>query len=188
MKARPVKGLQPDMALADGAESIVRVRVGELCGLAVRAQVPEAVEDLHDTRIAAKRLRYVLEIMAPHLGPYAETATKRAKDVQDLLGEIHDCDVMLPRLDQLRARLRDQDAAQLVGRGLDAQPPNAEAYRGLERLAVQLIARRASLFHEWLLLWRDLERKGFRARLEHAITERQQVGNDIPVAVSNVEV
>ncbi len=134
--------------------------------------------------------------MAPYLGPYAETATKRAKDVQDLLGEIHDCDVMLPRLDQLRARLRDRDAAYLVGleaQGLGnreaiPQPPHADAYRGLERLAVQLIARRASLFHDWLILWRDLERKGFRARLEHAITERPQVGNDLPAVAANVEV
>ena len=172
MKARPVKGLQGDMPLADGAERIVRVRLDELCRLAACAQLPEAVEELHDTRIAAKRLRYVLEIMGPCLGPYAETATKRTKDVQDLLGEVHDCDVMLPRLDGLRAAVRERDAAWLVGTARRADPPHAEAYRGLERLAVELTARRARLFHDWLELWRDLQRKGFRARLEHAIGER----------------
>ncbi|HEY3187488.1 MAG TPA: CHAD domain-containing protein [Solirubrobacteraceae bacterium] len=172
MKARRVKGLRAGLPLADAAERIVAVRLAEMCGLAARAQEPEAVAELHDTRIAAKRLRYVLEITAPCFGPYAETALRRAKDVQDLLGEIHDCDVMLPRLDGLRRQVRDRDAAYLVGTGGRGEPPHADAYRGLERLAVELTARRATLFHDWLELWRDLQRKGFRARLEHAIGER----------------
>ena len=173
MRARQVSGLDAAMPLADAAERIVAMRLRELCGLAERAQDPDRVEALHDTRIAAKRLRYVLEITSPCLGPYAETATKRAKDIQDLLGEVHDCDVMLPRLDQLRARIRDKDAAYLVGtRGTGGTPPNAAAYRGIERLAVELTARRAQLFADWKALWLDLQRKGFRARLEHAIRER----------------
>jgi CHAD domain-containing protein len=172
VKARRVKGLDPAMPLADAAERIVAVRLAELCGLADRAQDPAAVAELHDTRIAAKRLRYVLEITAPCFGPYAETATKRAKDLQDLLGEVHDCDVMLPRLDELRWRTRERDAAYLVGTAGQAEPPHVDAYRGLERLAVEVTARRARLFHDWLIMWRDLQRKGFRARLEHAIRER----------------
>ena len=173
MKARRVKGLDAAMPLADAAERIVAVRAAELCDLAAQSQDPAAVRELHDTRIAAKRLRYVLEITAQCFGEYAETATKRAKDVQDLLGEVHDCDEMLPKLDQLRWRTRERDAAYLVGAaGRGSGPPNADAYRGLERLAVELTARRARLFHDWLELWRDLQRKGFRARLEHAVGER----------------
>jgi CHAD domain-containing protein len=172
MKARRVKGLDAAMPLADAAERIVAVRLAELCDLADHAQDPGAVAELHDTRIAAKRLRYVLEITAPCFGPYAETGLKRAKDVQDLLGEVHDCDVMLPRLDELRWRTRERDAAYLVGTAGQAEPPHVDAYRGLERLAVEVTARRARLFHDWLILWRDLQRKGFRARLEHAIRER----------------
>ena len=172
MKARRVKHFDTDMPLADAAERIVAVRLAELCDLAAQAQEPAAVAALHDTRIAAKRLRYVLEITAPCFGPYAETATKRTKELQDLLGEVHDCDVMLPRLDALRWRTRERDAAYLVGTAGAAEPPNAAAYRGLERLAVELTARRANLFHQWLIMWRDLQRKGFRARLEHAIRER----------------
>ena len=174
MKARPVEGLMPQMRVDDAAERIVFVRLDELCALAERAQDPGEVQALHDTRIAAKRLRYLLEIMGPVLGPYAETAGKRCKDVQDLLGDVHDCDVMLPRLDDLRAEVRAADAGAVAAasNGERPEPPHAGAYRGLERLAVDTIARRRVLFAEWLELWNDLQRKGFRARLEHAATER----------------
>jgi CHAD domain-containing protein len=172
MKARKVKGLEPGMPLADGAELIVTTRLGELCRLAARAQEPEEIVALHDTRIAAKRLRYVLEITAECFGPYAQTATKKAKEIQDLLGEIHDADEMLPWLQDVRRRLRDRDAAYLVGTGLEGDPPTIAAYRGLERLDVELYARRAKLFADWRTLWLDLQRQGFRARLEHAVTER----------------
>jgi CHAD domain-containing protein len=174
VKARRVKGLKPDLRLDDAAARIVAVRLGELTKLAGKAQTPEAVEELHDTRIAAKRLRYVLEITAPCFGPYAATAIKKVKDLQDLLGEIHDCDEMLPRLAELRGRLRDRDAAHLVGHGLEGEPPNANAYRGLERLTVELTARRAKLFADWLEAWRDLARLGFVARLQFALAEREQ--------------
>jgi hypothetical protein len=39
---------------------------------------------------------------------------------------------------------------------------------------VQLRGRRAALHRDFLELWEGLERKGFRARLEFALTERSQ--------------
>jgi CHAD domain-containing protein len=167
--------------MADAAELIVRTRLGELCRLAARAQEPAQVTALHDTRIAAKRLRYVLEITAVCFGPYAQTATRKAREIQDLLGEIHDADEMLPWLEDVRRRLRDRDAAHLVGAGLDGDPPHVAAYRGLERLDVELYARRAKLFADWRQLWLELQRQGFRARLEHAITERVNEGVNEPL-------
>jgi CHAD domain-containing protein len=60
MKARNVKGLEPQGTLADNAERIVRVRLDELQSFIPEALDPDEVTALHDMRIAAKRLRYIL--------------------------------------------------------------------------------------------------------------------------------
>jgi hypothetical protein len=179
MKARKVKGLEPDAPLADNAERIIVVRLDELCGFMPRAADPAEVVALHDMRIAAKRLRYILEITGPCFGPYAKTATKLTKELQDLLGEIHDCDVQIPEIAEFGERLLAEDAAALHATGAaDAkQAPHAREHAGVALLQAHLRARRLVLFDEFLELWGSYERKGFRARLEYAVTERADVHN-----------
>jgi len=184
VKARKVKGLVPAAPLADNAERIVRTRLDELHGFMPQAADEREVVALHDMRIAAKRLRYVLEVTGPCFGPYAETAIKLVKELQDLLGEIHDCDVQLPEVAAFLDELAGADAAEVVARttGEDVDPatlrevPNRSAYAGLVALQVHLRARRDHLFARFEELWADAERKGFRARLEYALAERADGG------------
>ena len=74
VKARPVKGLDPTEPLRPNAARIVRTRLDELRTLAAEALEPGAETAQHDMRIAAKRLRYVLEITGACFGPEAEAA------------------------------------------------------------------------------------------------------------------
>jgi CHAD domain-containing protein len=109
VKARKVKGLEPAAPLRPNAARIVATRLAELLALSGPALDPGASDAQHDLRIAAKRLRYVLEIVEPCFGVEAETARKAAKELQGVLGEIHDCDVMLPSaaaIDSLRTLLQ----------------------------------------------------------------------------------
>jgi hypothetical protein len=184
VKARRVKHLHPAHPLAENAERIVSVRLEELCDFVPAVLDPSGVRELHDMRIAAKRLRYALEVMAdPCFGPYARTAAKRAKELQDLLGEIHDCDVQLPRVEALVSALRDEDADELrlrAGDAPDLDPalaarlPHGDTWRGLIALETYLRARRDLLYGRFTTFWRELEREGFRARLEYAIAERPE--------------
>lgn len=164
MKARKVTGLQPDKRLSKNVAKIVEVRLRELRSFADDARDPAEAHAQHDMRIAAKRLRYVLELMEPCFGDAAREAAKEARRLQDLIGDIHDCDEMLPRAHAHLERLRERDAAAVVasaGPVKDLPPraigvaPNRARYQGVESLIVYLTARRQTL-HARLV--RELDR------------------------------
>ena len=180
MRAKPVKGLEPDGPFADNARRIVAVRVDELYALAPKALDVDKPKKLHDLRIAAKRLRYVLEIARPALGKGATDGVRTAKALQQLLGDIHDCDEMLPRVQAHAARLRAGDVDDLTRRAgrnaRDLKPElartaaGAERNRGLETLAAHLAARRRVLFARFEREWIRLEARDFRGTLLAAIS------------------
>lgn len=179
MKARKVKGLDPAGSLVDNTRRIVRTRVDELYSFDPHGNSNE----LHDMRIAAKRLRYVLELTAPALGPAAMRGARHAKEIQTLLGELHDCDEMLALIEQHAGELREADAAAaaaaafaLAPRGAPDLPaagmrslPNRLHYRGLETLVAYFTARRSLLHTRFIRKWDRLERAGFREQLLEAL-------------------
>lgn len=55
-------------------------------------------DDLHGLRIAFKRLRYTLDIHAAACGLGYDVERRLARRMQDVLGEIHDRDLLLDRL------------------------------------------------------------------------------------------
>jgi CHAD domain-containing protein len=180
LKARRVKGLEPGGPLAANAGRIVRARLEELRSFAPKALEPGRVRKQHDMRIAAKRLRYVLELTESCFGSAGRAARRQARDLQEILGELHDCDVMLPRTDGHLAGLRAADAATVrerAGDAADIEPaiaaraPHRTSYRGLEILTVYLQARRDLLFDRFRQLWTDQERAETWDRLERRAEE-----------------
>jgi CHAD domain-containing protein len=180
VKARKVKGLDPDMPLDAALRRIAEIRLDELHSFERAVHDPEAIEELHDMRIAAKRLRYVLEMSEPVLGPPAAKGAKQAKKLQDVLGEIHDCDEHLPLVERHLARLREEDAAAVQRsakrNASDLDPaalreaPHRRHYAGLEALASYLRARREVLYRRFVREWTRLEKAGFRASLNGKVS------------------
>ena len=101
MKARKVEGLEPGAPLRPNVLLIVKVRLDELRDFADEALAADAGRSQHDMRIAAKRLRYVLEIFSSCLGEEAGEARQVAKRLQSVLGDLHDCDLMLAKVEQV---------------------------------------------------------------------------------------
>jgi len=179
MKARKVKGLDPDGNIADNMRRVIVVRIDELFGFIPAALDPANVKELHDMRIAAKRLRYLLELSEPLFGRGVKQGAKNVKGLQDLLGEIHDCDELLPLVDRHVAGLRAEDAAAVVASAppgaadldpaLSKDAPGRSRYRGLELLMVHTRARRDLLHARFVREWQALEERGFRDELESAL-------------------
>jgi hypothetical protein len=179
VKARKVTGLDPEGALAENMARVIEVRADELYSFIPDALDPAEVRRLHDMRIAAKRLRYLLELAEPLFGAEAKRAAKVVKDLQDLLGEIHDCDELMPLVDDHVARVRAEDAAAVVAAApadakdldpaLSKAAPGRGRYRGLELLMVHTRARRDLLHGRFVREWAAIEEKDFRPRLEAAL-------------------
>jgi CHAD domain-containing protein len=130
MRAREIEGLDPGAPLRPGAALIVRTRLDELQGFADEALAPGAGEAQHAMRIAAKRLRYALEIVGPCIGEEAKAARAATKQLQSILGDLHDCDLMLRHV------------------------------QGIDSAVTLLRTRRELLFHRFVEQWRAESSKG----------------------------
>lgn len=127
---------------ADALRGVAADRLAKVSAGLGALEDPRDDEALHDLRLDAKRLRYVLQSAAPALGPAAADGAKAAKELQTLLGDLHDCDVLLPRVAAHRRALRAEDVAAVRSGG---RAPNATRYRGLQAVDTHLRARRAAL-------------------------------------------
>lgn len=192
-KPRPVTGLDPDRRLRPNARRVLAVRIDEVYAFDELVADPANVTELHDMRIACKRLRYLLEIFGIAFDADLAPFLADVRSLQDLLGDIHDCDVQIPMLeDHLRwLGSREAGAAQRLvseasGRRRRRTAPASEAAfrafrrelevgrRADERLGVHaLIGRRRrerhALYTRFLDEWRRLKVERFRSRLEAAL-------------------
>jgi CHAD domain-containing protein len=92
-------GRVPAAATARGRAAVqVRRRLRSLLELAPFVPREDAAEGHHRLRIAAKRLRYVLEIFLPVFGRRAEAWIRAIRELQEVLGELHDGDVWIASL------------------------------------------------------------------------------------------
>jgi CHAD domain-containing protein len=161
VKAATLGGLLP--LRHKWARDAIRTTVKELLRYRRTIARPERVEELHQMRIAAKRLRYVLEAFVARHREELEGALSTATTLQDLLGEIHDCDVWEVSLSEILEtnRLGGKATAAIAFRSSDL--PKIRA--GLERLRENRAQRRKKRYKRLLKIWRELERRSFWKKL-----------------------
>jgi CHAD domain-containing protein len=78
-----------------------------------------APEPLHAVRIAVKKMRYALEVASEAGGPALRAELAALKHAQDLLGRLHDLQILIDRARQVQAALA---------------PPNITTWRGVGAL------------------------------------------------------
>jgi hypothetical protein len=105
-RARKVTGIKPKGSFRDNARRVIAVRLDELLSWHEALDDPALMTELHDMRIAAKRLRYALE-MFDVCFPESTGVLKDLSGLQEELGDIHDLDMLTVLL---RKRLRATEA------------------------------------------------------------------------------
>jgi CHAD domain-containing protein len=89
---------------------VVMARLAGLQELSDSLHHPFDVGPLHRMRIAAKRLRYAMELFAPCWGGRLSTYAREVSEMQTALGELHDCDIWIEELGARLDRQRDEAA------------------------------------------------------------------------------
>lgn len=143
---------------AKGVGKRLKKLLGEAAGLADA----ESRDRHHAMRVAAKRLRYALELVRPPEHPEHSPAGRgpapemdavigSVKKLQTLLGEVHDCDVW----SGIVAAFSRTEAAQIYGFFGDSQ--RFDRLRpGLDYLCQDRKARRDRAFTELVAFWQEL--------------------------------
>lgn len=97
---------QPSALTArEAGEQIISRSLREFCDLGPSLYDPFNCRDLHKLRIAAKRLRYAIELFTVFWGEKISPFAAEVANMQTYLGELHDCDIWI---EDLSRRLRKE--------------------------------------------------------------------------------
>ena len=171
-------GYRTPERIPKSARRLVGRRLERLRSSVPEALEPAAVREQQRMRVSAERLRYSLELTAEALGTQAHTARRAARGLQEVLGEMRDCDLALPAAREQVRVFENEDVKAIVERSRgsrDLDPvlvqaaPNRMLYRGPHLAAVHLQARRQMLFERFRRLWHEQSRQGVWVALESSL-------------------
>ena len=163
-KALPLYAVNPRESLRSNAPLMLHTRLEELYKFAPYISDPTNVEELHNMRIASKRLRYTMEIFQPCFpGKDFSKLYDQVKSVQEQIGEIHDRDVRGPLLQAfLEARAGDRPEIRV----------------GLERLIQSQQSERAKLYRGFVVYWNKLQKQGFKRQFLQMLVQSEPAPTD----------
>ncbi len=185
-KTRPITGLDSQAPTTTNARIILQQRLDEMYAYTPYIENPDNIQELHDMRIAAKRMRYTLELFEEFLPTSSKKFAEELSRLQDELGALHDSEVMLTLLRQLLQQEQahsapmqneenepDPSKATLLSPAMTRallHPTHAPALSTRERQGLQSFLhrqeqRREQSYALFRQHWETLERKQFRAEL-----------------------
>lgn len=137
------------------ARSIILTRLEDLERLSKSLYRPLKIAPLHEMRIAAKHLRYALELFEHCWGTPVAFFAKKVAGLQSSLGKLHDCDVWI------------EDFGQTVVR--DVPDLDFDQRATLVWLLCHFVRLRGENLTEALMQWQEWKVKAFSAGLRESI-------------------
>ena len=159
---QPVPSQSPELlALAGQA---ISTNLAEMLSYEPYVHQPEAVAELHAMRIATKHFRYAMEIFAALYPDELKKYLQTARNLQDLLGEIHDSDVWTLELAAFLEKERRR-AQRYFGhtRGVH------RLHAGIEALAENRRQFRAERYRKLVAAWDQTVRDALWQELQQSL-------------------
>jgi len=139
------------------ARSTLLKLLKELEALSPSLYEPQKVKPLHEMRIAAKRLRYAMELFAACWEDKLEVFVRQVTQMQSSLGELHDCDLWIEHFGKRLARLKKK---------ANSERETSEDERDAMIWLLSHFSRlRTKHFRAALARWHEWEQKDFCNRL-----------------------
>lgn len=113
---------------------------------------PFEIESLHNLRIAAKRLRYALELFTACWGASLKPFAAEIAEMQAALGEVHDCDVWIEETGDLLRR--------------ESGDINSNELRAAIWLLSEFVKRRTRYYRNALKLWGEWQENDFASKMQ----------------------
>jgi len=124
---------------------------------------PRLKNKLHEMRISGKPMRYIMEIMLPFSSVQFGKCYDEIKDVLELTGVIHDCDVFIPELTSHLNELREFNK-------LLRNPEEKISTGEIRTLIAQLRENRNGMFEELCEVFKKWRQEKFRSKLINSIS------------------
>ncbi|MFA5772407.1 MAG: YfcE family phosphodiesterase [Thermoplasmata archaeon] len=131
------------------ARNSIRMRLDEFLSNSDCIFHEDEAEKHHQTRIAAKRLRYTMEIFQALYDDKLGSEIATFKEIQDVLGEMHDCDVWVEYI-PIFIQASKADFASSAG----TMHSSKDIEWGLNRLVDYVKKKRHTLYRAFVTLWK----------------------------------
>jgi CHAD domain-containing protein len=151
--------VKPNKNLRENAQSVVPLMIDDFLARKDRVVThPRLRDELHRMRLSGKPLRYAMEVFEPAFGEEFEACLEELRRLLDAMGEIHDCDVNVPRL---QAHLR---AMRLLNHAT-ANTNDRISTGAMVKLIREQLATRRSLFEEMSSILDRWSRENFKGKV-----------------------
>jgi CHAD domain-containing protein len=147
------------------ARKVMQTRLNALLAYAPYVQQADCSKELHAMRIATKRLRYMLQACAPLYQRELEAPIEAAQTLQDMLGDIHDCDVWRDHLPQFVEAERARTLA-YFGHTESFEP----LVSGMHAFGANRQRYRAQRYQDFVAFWQELSTRQLWERLQQTLT------------------
>jgi CHAD domain-containing protein len=147
------------------ARDRISTRLDKVLALEQYVHIENAAAKHHELRIAAKRLRYAMEIFSPLYKEELKEQISLMKQFQEVLGEIHDFDVWIQEFSVYMQGVPD------------------DARYGTSKVLIHVAEMRKSRYKDFVSLWEDAVAKGLFNNIRQATDSESS--NDAVHAILN---